>query len=255
MESFTLKQQLAQTRQELSTALYDFEGALRVIDRISKERDEARAALSRVSVGAGASNGDADGMMVDSSPLSEDVVAKIEETHQKLSSTRRKRPVPASWATEADLSALKPTDLTDAALPGSRALTIDSTGDFALFGGIDGTAIVYSLSQQKTVQSLNCGSGAITAAAWWDARPVVGLSTGEVKVFEDDSTEMSSARVHAGPVTSVSAHPCGDLIASTGVDKSYVIYDASSLKSLTRVFTEFGEYLLQLTCTVPVSPC
>jgi pre-mRNA-processing factor 19 len=83
LESFTLKQELAKTRQELSTALYDFEGALRVIAKISKERDEARDALSKVSVQGGgpASNGDA--MQVDTQGLPEAVVAKVEATQQK----------------------------------------------------------------------------------------------------------------------------------------------------------------------------
>jgi pre-mRNA-processing factor 19 len=82
LETYTLKQSLAQTRQELSTALYDYEGALRVIAKISKERDEARDALSKISVrGNGATNGDA--MQVDNQGLPESIVAKIEATQQK----------------------------------------------------------------------------------------------------------------------------------------------------------------------------
>jgi hypothetical protein len=81
LESYTLKQQLAQTRQELSTALYDYEGALRLIAKITKDRDEARDALSKVGVGASVSNGDA--MQVDGQGLPEDIVAKIEETQKR----------------------------------------------------------------------------------------------------------------------------------------------------------------------------
>jgi pre-mRNA-processing factor 19 len=50
LETHTLKQHLAQTRQELSTALYQNDAATRVIARISKERDEAREALSNVTI-------------------------------------------------------------------------------------------------------------------------------------------------------------------------------------------------------------
>lgn len=102
LETFQLKQQLSETRQELSTALYYNDSAQRVIARLQKERDEARDALSRVTVtsasnGVAHSNGDA--MQVDGQGLPEETVAKVDETQQKLSATRRKRPVPEDWAT------------------------------------------------------------------------------------------------------------------------------------------------------------
>jgi len=83
LETYTLKQHLAQTRQELSTALYDFDGALRVIAKITKERDEARDALSKISVqgNGAATNGGA--MEVDSPELPETIVAKVEATQQR----------------------------------------------------------------------------------------------------------------------------------------------------------------------------
>jgi pre-mRNA-processing factor 19 len=79
LESHTLKQQLAQTRQELSTALYQNDAATRVIARLSRERDEAREALSNVTIsGGGALNGDA--MQVDGQSLPEELVVRVDET-------------------------------------------------------------------------------------------------------------------------------------------------------------------------------
>lgn len=80
LETYTLKQNLAQTRQELSTALYQHDAAVRVIARLTRERDEAREALSKVSIGsrAGPTNGDA--MQVDSTGLPEALIAKVDET-------------------------------------------------------------------------------------------------------------------------------------------------------------------------------
>ncbi len=76
---------MAQTRQELATALYQHDAAVRVIVRLTRERDEARDALSKVTVGAGsASNGDK--MQVDSAELPEELVAKVDATQEKYES-------------------------------------------------------------------------------------------------------------------------------------------------------------------------
>ena len=82
METYTLRQQLAQTRQELSTALYQHDAAVRVIARLSRERDEAREALSEVTVNGGpATNGDA--MQVDGGGLSESLKSKVDASQEK----------------------------------------------------------------------------------------------------------------------------------------------------------------------------
>lgn len=84
LETYELKKQLAQIRQELSTALYDYEGALRILARVTKERDDARAALSKVQVGA--SSGGAESMDIDGTELSEDLSEVIDATQKRYES-------------------------------------------------------------------------------------------------------------------------------------------------------------------------
>jgi pre-mRNA-processing factor 19 len=81
LETHTLKQQLAQTRQELSTALYQNDAATRVVARLTRERDEAREALSNVTISGGGNSGDA--MQVDGQALPEALAATIDETQQQ----------------------------------------------------------------------------------------------------------------------------------------------------------------------------
>jgi len=118
---------------------------------------------------------------------------------------------------------------------------VDETGDLVLLGGADGVAQVYSLSQSAIVQSLKCGTGAVVDGTWYGNRPVVALSSGAIKVFENGE-ELASFTQHAGAVTSVCMHPCGDILASVGVDKTFVLYDLQTMKPLTQQSTESGKH-------------
>lgn len=80
LETYNLKEQLARTREELATALYQHDAAVRVIARLTRERDEARDALSKVTVSDGTTGGEE--MVVDSvETLPEELAAKVDESH------------------------------------------------------------------------------------------------------------------------------------------------------------------------------
>lgn len=116
---------------------------------------------------------------------------------------------------------------------------MNSTGELALVGGADGVVGVYSLAQENVLQTLKA-DGPVTDATWAGDKAVVASSTGSVKVF-DNGNEVASFASHAGEVTAIAVHPTGDIIASIGVDKSYVLYDLSSNSVITQIFSDAGK--------------
>lgn len=114
---------------------------------------------------------------------------------------------------------------------------------------------MYSLSQNRVLQALKGGAGSITAGTWAGTKAVLSTSAGVVKVFES-SEEYASFTAHAGEVTALALHPCGDILASVGVDKSYVLYDLEAKSVLTQVYSNSGLCAVtsfsysQLTCLV-----
>ena len=243
LESYQLKQQLAETRQELSTALYYNDSAQRVIARLQKERDEARDALSRVSVTGGANgvhttNGDS--MQVDGQGLTDEVIARLDETQQRLSSTRRKRPVPEDWATSDTIQTYEAASSVDTQLTGAKTLAVDETGDFFLTGDSDGNVAVYDLKQGAFTTRSNLGAGAVLSGTWVSDKTAVATSSGAVVVAAEGNVQ-AKFQQHAGAATAVAGHPCGDLLASVGVDKSYILYDLQHNKILTQIFSDKGK--------------
>ena len=83
LETFRLRQHLTQVRQELSNALYENDAAKRVIARLQRERDEARNALSRVTINGSAGGVNGDAMQVDAQELNADLKAKVEAKQEE----------------------------------------------------------------------------------------------------------------------------------------------------------------------------
>lgn len=111
-----------------------------------------------------------------------------------------------------------------------------------MLGGVDGTVGVYSISQKSLVQTLKT-DGPVSDAKWAGSKAVVGSASGSVKVFENGA-EVASFASHAGEVTSIAVHATGDIVASVGVDKSYVLYDLATNNVITQVFTDSGMLFL-----------
>ncbi|KAJ2477311.1 hypothetical protein EV174_004658 [Coemansia sp. RSA 2320] len=196
LETFTLKQQYHQVRQELSHALYQNDAACRVVARLMKERDDARLALAtlQAQVGtlepaaaaaaplsavatAGDSNMDVDGAkdgtegsIADSSDPATVFHARVAETAQNLRTTRMKREAPAKLTSADSWKSAKESfsvgSLHTTTKPGIVTLDLDRSGTLALTGGLDNHAEVYSRTTDNVIGTLKGHTKRITAALW-----------------------------------------------------------------------------------------
>jgi pre-mRNA-processing factor 19 len=248
LESFQLRKALAQTRQELSTALYDAEGALRLLARVTRERDEARDALGKVQVAGAGAGGGAENMEVDGAELPGALAQKVDETQQKLSATRRKRAVPEDWITSAELEQAEQQPVSwSGKVKGACAALADGTNfddGVVAYGSETGSAVIYSESLDASAV-VDLGSR-VTGAACWESKAIFSLASGALAVT-GLSGDVESVTVHAGAATGVSLHPSGAILGSVGSDSSYVLYDMATLKPVTRVFADSREFLSKMS--------
>ncbi|KAK1751426.1 hypothetical protein QBC47DRAFT_454727 [Echria macrotheca] len=234
LESYNTKEQLARTREELATALYQHDAAVRVIARLTRERDEARAALSQVTVAPAGGSAANDAMAVDSDTLPEALVAHVEELQSQLTDGRKRRPVPKGWATSEEVASLQQTTITDLSVAHASSLAVQS--NYAAIGGLDGKLDIWSIEAGKVERSLNIDEP-VTATVWVGAKVTVATAKGSVKVFESGS-ETATFPSHAGAATGLALHPGKRILASVGADKSFVFYDLETSERVSRVFTD-----------------
>ena len=262
LEVFTLQQNLAKTRQELSTALYQQDAAVRVIARLTQERDAAREALQKVQISGATTNGHSneDAMHVDSAPLPDSILAKIDSTQAKLSKTRRKRPVPEEWATSETISLFKPISNIDTPCVDASFLSIRKADNLALVGSKQGGAFIVNPSDEQVTSIFDAGEP-VTAGVWTGSRAAVGLSNGKVKIVENGS-EIASFGAHSATVTGLTLHPSQEILASVSLDGTYALYDlelnavltqvqASSGQSISIVFLRSTDSFRNFLCSLP----
>lgn len=273
-ETYTLKQMVTQAKQELSTALYENDAAVRVIARVTRERNEARDALSKMGVaqmrsGAvveTATNGQAgEAMQVDGqgTGLPKEHAEMIDEIQARwvnypqcsccvkliassLSKARRKRPVPETWTPVEKIQAFAIQSKETRLVPnGSKAMAtdtnIDKGGMQVVLGGNDGSVCIYNFPRDETMRVFDAGQGMVNDCLCVDfeskLRSAFALATGEVKLFDSDNLVVAFTD-HAGSANALALHPGGQILASVGDDKTVVLYDVFAKTKLTQFATD-----------------
>lgn len=120
---------------------------------------------------------------------------------------------------------------------------MNATGDLALVGGANGIASVWSIPEKKAVRELNVEAGAITDAIWIGDRAAFATAEGHIKIFQDGN-EVANFRGHSGAVAALALHPCKEILASVGPDKSYIYYDLMDLAQGFQAYTDSSKQSL-----------
>ncbi|KAF9926593.1 Pre-mRNA-processing factor 19 [Linnemannia zychae] len=251
LETFTMKQQYQQVRQELSHALYQHDAACRVIARLMKERDAAREALANVEAHIGtkttSTEGTADVTMDDAttSGLPAEIREKLEATTAVLSKTRKRKPNTTAEAMQSYTQRKVFPGLHAARSPGITAMDLDAKNGLALTGGNDKNALIFSQSEEKVVATLKGHSKKITHVSWTGRSEEAGQDMAltasadhTVKIWtpaEDKAYNYQVAHTlssHTAEVTGLCVQPTKAFVATASMDSTWAFHDLETGSTL-----------------------
>ncbi|KAG8505715.1 Pre-mRNA-processing factor 19, partial [Galemys pyrenaicus] len=252
LHSFTLRQQLQTTRQELSHALYQHDAACRVIARLTKEVTAAREALATLKPQAGLIVPQAVpssqpsvvgagepmdlGELVGMTP---EIIQKLQDKATVLTTERKKRgkTVPEELVKPEELSKYRqvashvvsgcgPAGLHSASIPGILALDLcPSDTNKILTGGADKNVVVFDKSSEQILATLKGHTKKVTSVVFHPSQVV---------------------RAHESAVTGLSLHATGDYLLSSSDDQYWAFSDIQTGRVLTKVTDETSG--CSLTC-------
>lgn len=204
LETFTLKQHLDTTRQELAQSLYQHDAACRVIARLMVERDEARNALAAFSGQVGVHNGvnndsfvsngreqmtndvemsaEVDGTENNGTDLDSKVIEELMNKCTELSGMRRARSKTMSAAAgdiKTNLQKLSETSSYTPHKSDNKTIVtcIAARANFKLpADDSEKTAVVLSGSSDKTAVLMEQGNGKVLAKLQGHSKSVTAVS-------------------------------------------------------------------------------
>lgn len=232
-ETFELKTNLDTTRKQLSHALYQHDAACRVIARLLRERDQARAQAKELQDLAG--QVPAPDREVEMG-LTPEIIQRMSDIAKSLSRTRKQRHFPG-LAPVAEMKQLTCTAyhaIHQSTAPG--ILCIDQKENRIVTGGMDSQVILFDGETQKLAQKLLGHRKKVGSVAFHPRDVVLSASedgTARVWTSKDSAnwkSEYSCVHVvkHKGEVTDLSIHPLGDYFVTSSLDRSWALHDLTS---------------------------
>ncbi|KAE8591642.1 hypothetical protein XENTR_v10018522 [Xenopus tropicalis] len=261
LHSFTLRQQLQTTRQELSHALYQHDAACRVIARLTKEVTAAREALATLKPQAGISvpqaspmpqagaAGSAEAMELgELIGMSAEIIQKLQDKATVLTTERKKRgkTVPEDLVKPEELSKYHQVSshvgLHSASVPGILALDLCPTDtNKTLTGGADKSVVVFDALSQQILATLKGHTKKVTSVVFHPSQELVFSASPDstIRVWSvPDASCAQVLRAHEGAVTGLSLHATGDYLLSCSDDQYWAFSDIHVGRVLTKVTDE-----------------
>ncbi|KAJ8539694.1 hypothetical protein K7X08_013946 [Anisodus acutangulus] len=263
LSNFALEQQLHTARQELSHALYQHDAACRVIARLKKERDEARALLAQAERqvpmavttapnGAALSNGKRAAEEEEMDPsgkkirlgISGDVIKELQDCNAALSQQRKRRQIPATLAPVDDVqryTQLNSYPLHKTNKPGILSLDIYYPKDIIVTGGVDSNAVVFDRPSGQIVSTLSGHSKRVTSVRFAAEGELVVTGSADKTVCLWQSSENGNydcrltLKDHSAEVQAVTVHATNNYFVSASLDGTWCFYDLGSGLCLAQV--------------------
>ncbi|CEM20859.1 unnamed protein product [Vitrella brassicaformis CCMP3155] len=254
-ETFQLRMHLDTVRNQLSHSLYQHDAACRVIARLMRERDAARAQVGQLqqqlaTARVGAPSDD------EEPGVSEAIVHEMEALAKQLKPTRKGRQFPD----------LTPPDqikaytcaghypVHSAAPPGILCVDMDESNRIVT-GGVDAQVVVFDTAVGKTLAKLHGHQRKVNQVAA-DPKGSFVLSVSDDKTArlwsasEDEGglqyKNVHTIRKHKAEVTGLSLHPLRDYFVTCGKDGVWAFHDLRAGRCL-KSFEDLNTTLSCLT--------
>uniref|UniRef100_A0A1D1XIR0 Pre-mRNA-processing factor 19 n=1 Tax=Anthurium amnicola TaxID=1678845 RepID=A0A1D1XIR0_9ARAE len=262
LSNFALEQQLHTARQELSHALYQHDAACRVIARLKKERDEARALLAEAErkipllsasdQGAPVTNGKRAIEDFDVGPdgkrirpgITNDIIEELSNCNTILSAQRKKRqilPTLASVDLLDTFTQLSSHPLHKTSKPGILSVDIHPSKEVIATGGVDATAVLFDRASGQILCTMTGHSKKVNSVKFVpeDELFVTGSSDKTVRLWQganDGSYNcLHILKDHTAEVQAVTVHATHKYFVSASLDNTWCFYDLASGLCLAQV--------------------
>jgi len=229
--------------------LYQHDAACRVIARLIKERDTAKAALAnlhgQIPDVRNASSEHGSAMEVEATnAIPDSVKDKLSQKSATLSKDRKKRQASPDLATEDAIKeyAVQSSDtgLHKTSPPGISCLDVHLSKDVVVTGGLDSDLSVFNTQSRKIVAKLSGHSKRVNDVAFHPTDDLIFSCSQDrtVRVWQNDGENYNAShvfRAHTDDVVGISLHATGDYLASASHDKSWAFHDVRSGATLIKI--------------------